>query len=211
MKTLQDIQKLSQQYKNTFNHTKKITNYFISTLFPIIVQSQTYNPINQFTPQLSDHHHIIHKTKVNLNNHFLRSINKQNQQQSTRQEKHLLQSINGISKIYSLNSQPNQTILTLSSSRIDPKVKRKLNQMNKGNFLHFLLIQKVGYVLHLSSQNAYYHLLYHILQTKDEKFFYDYLKKTFNFEIPYLKQELSIKINKKDIKYLFAINDNESQ
>ncbi|CAD8093129.1 unnamed protein product [Paramecium sonneborni] len=200
MKTLQDMQKLNQQHKTTFTHTNQITNNSNSLWFPRDVQSPFSNAISQLSPQLSDNN-IIHKTrgplrswsqsieKQIISRDLAPKINKLNQQQSARQEKHFLGSINGISKINSPKSQANQTISIHSSSRIDPKAKRKLSQMSKGNFLHFLLIQKVGH--------------------KDEKLFYDYLKKTYNFEIPQPIEEQSIKIKKKDIKYLFTIDDDD--
>ncbi|CAD8078539.1 unnamed protein product [Paramecium primaurelia] len=200
MKTLNDIQKLNQQQKTIFTFTNQITNNTNSAWLPRDIQSPFQNAVTQLSPQLSDHN-IIHNTRGNLRS-WSQSIEKQiisrdlvnkariqNAQQSARQEKHFLGSVNGIQKINSPKSQANQTMSTHSSSRIDPKVKRKLSQMSKGNFLHFLLIQKVGH--------------------KDEKQFYDYLKKTYNFEIPQPQQEQSTKINKKDIKYLFTIDDDD--
>lgn len=70
-----------------------------------------------------------------------------------------------------------------------------MSESSKKNFLHFLLIQKTGQVKNI------------FLQQKDEKSFYDFLKKTYNFETPQEQHALT----KKGIPYLHQREENEDQ
>ncbi|CAD8094840.1 unnamed protein product [Paramecium sonneborni] len=206
MKSLQDIHKKNQQQRATFALMNQVNNRTQMGWFTPQpsndLQSPFGNSLSQFSQQTSEHN-IIHNTRGTLHSlsqsierqiqsrEIARQVRKQNAQQSARQEKHFFGTINGIPKINSPKTQANQTTSMFQPNliKVDPKIKRQLSEMSKRNFLHFLLVQKVG--------------------QKDEKQFYEYLKKTYNFEPPQPIEEQQIKVSKKGIKYLFTKEDDD--
>lgn len=64
-----------------------------------------------------------------------------------------------------------------------------MSEKSKRNFLHFLLVQKIG--------------------QKNEKSFNDFLRKTYNFEPPREDDDVNVKVSKKGIRYLYTKDENQ--